>query len=208
VDFEIPQDIKDILREIDEFIEDQIKPLQAEDDNNRFFDKRREYARTDFENDGTPRKDWEDLLDEMRRRADKAGLLRYSLPKRYGGRDGTNLGMAVIREHLAAKGLGLHNDLQNESSVVGNFPTVKMWENYGSEAQKKQFLDGMFSGETRVAFGLTEPGHGSDASWLETRPMTSCSRERPVRKASRRASVASSCRWRPRASRSISCGGR
>jgi len=169
VDFDIPQDIKDILQEIDAFIEDQIKPLQNEDDNNRFFDHRREYARTDFENGGVPRKDWEDLLAEMRRRADKAGLLRYALPKRYGGRDGTNLGMAVIREHLAAKGLGLHNDLQNESSVVGNFPTIKMWENYGTEAQKKQFLDGMFTGETRVAFGLTEPGHGSDASWLETR---------------------------------------
>ena len=169
MDFEIPQDIKDILLEIDDFIEDQIKPLQAEDDNERFFDHRREFARTDFENGGTPRKDWEDVLAEMRRRSDKAGLLRYALPKRYGGRDGTNLGMAVIREHLAAKGLGLHNDLQNESSVVGNFPTVKMWENYGTDAQKKQFLDGMFSGESRVAFGLTEPGHGSDASWLETR---------------------------------------
>ena len=44
----------------------------------------------------------------------------------YGGRDGTNLAMAIIREHLAAKGLGLHNDLQNESSIVGNFPTVMM----------------------------------------------------------------------------------
>ena len=32
--------------------------------------------------------------------------------------------MAIIREHLAHKGLGLHNDLQNESSIVGNFPTV------------------------------------------------------------------------------------
>jgi alkylation response protein AidB-like acyl-CoA dehydrogenase len=169
MDFEIPSDIQDILKEIDQFIEDEIKPLEQQDDNIRFFDHRREYARTDYENGGVPRKDWEALLAEMRRRADKAGLLRYPLPKRYGGRDGTNLGMAVIREYLAAKGLGLHNDLQNESSVVGNFPTVKMWENYGSEAQKRQFLDGMFTGETRVAFGLTEPDHGSDASWLETR---------------------------------------
>ena len=30
-----------------------------------------------------------------------------------------HLAMAVIRHHLAAKGLGLHNDLQNESSIVG-----------------------------------------------------------------------------------------
>ncbi len=169
MDFDIPQDIQEILREIDDFIDAEIKPLEQQDDNMRFFDHRREYARTDFENGGVPRKDWEDLLAEMRRRADKAGLLRYALPKRYGGRDGTNLGMAVIREYLAAKGLGLHNDLQNESSVVGNFPTVKMWERYGSDSQKTQFLDGMFTGQTRVAFGLTEPDHGSDASWLETR---------------------------------------
>jgi alkylation response protein AidB-like acyl-CoA dehydrogenase len=169
MDFEIPQDIKDLLKDLDEFIETEIKPLEEEDDNIRFFDHRREYARTDFENGGVPRKDWEELLSEMRRRADKAGFLRYGIPAKYGGRDGTNLAMAVIREHLAAKGLGLHNDLQNESSVVGNFPTIKMWERYGSEEQKCEFLDGMFEGKTRVAFGLTEPDHGSDASWLETK---------------------------------------
>ena len=30
-------------------------------------------------------------------------------------RGGTNLGMAIIREHLASKGLGLHNDLQKRA---------------------------------------------------------------------------------------------
>jgi alkylation response protein AidB-like acyl-CoA dehydrogenase len=169
MDFEIPQDIKELLKDLDEFIEAEIKPLEQEDDNIRFFDHRREWARTDWENDGVPRKEWEDLLAEVKRRADKAGFLRYAVPARHGGRDGTNLGMAIIREHLAAKGLGLHNDLQNEHSIVGNFPTIKMWENYGTEEQKREFLDGMFTGKNRVAFGLTEPNHGSDASWLETR---------------------------------------
>jgi acyl-CoA dehydrogenase len=169
MDFDIPQDVEDLLRDLDEFIEAEIKPLEQQDDNIRFFDHRREYERTDFENGGVPRKEWEDLLSEMRRRADKAGFLRYGIPKQYGGRDGTNQAMAIVREHLAAKGLGLHNDLQNESSIVGNFPTIKMWERYGSEEQKREFLDGMFTGKTRVAFGLTEPNHGSDASWLETR---------------------------------------
>jgi alkylation response protein AidB-like acyl-CoA dehydrogenase len=168
MDFDIPPDIQKLLDDLDDFIESEIKPLEQQDDNIRFFDHRREYARTDFENGGVPRREWDELLAEMRRRADRAGFLRYGIPARYGGRDGTNLAMAIIREHLAAKGLGLHNDLQNESSVVGNFPTIKMWENYGSEEQKKEFLEGMFTGETRVAFGLTEPNHGSDASWLET----------------------------------------
>jgi acyl-CoA dehydrogenase len=169
MDFEIPEDVQQLLKDLDDFIEAEIKPLEQEDDNIRFFDHRREWARTDFENGGVPRKEWEELLGEMRRRADKAGFLRYGVPAKYGGRDGSNLGMAVVREHLAAKGLGLHNDLQNESSVVGNFPTIKMWERYGTEEQKTEFLEGMFTGKTRVAFGLTEPGHGSDASWLETK---------------------------------------
>ena len=95
MDFTIPEEIQDLLRQIDQFIEDEIKPLEQQDDNMRFFDHRREFARTDFENGGTPRKDWEDLLAEMRRRADRAGFLRYALPTKYGGKGGTNLGMAT-----------------------------------------------------------------------------------------------------------------
>jgi alkylation response protein AidB-like acyl-CoA dehydrogenase len=76
--------------------------------------------------------------------------------------------MAIIREHLAAKGLGLHNDLQNESSIVGNFPTVLMMRDFGTEEQKKEWMPGFLDGTKRLAFGLTEPNHGSDATYLET----------------------------------------
>lgn len=169
MDFEIPRDITDYLTVLDDFIEKEIKPLEQQDDNIRFFDHRREHARTDWDNQGLPRHDWEELLGEMRRRADAAGHLRYALPKEYGGQDGSNLGMAVIREHLAAKGLGLHNDLQNESSIVGNFPTVLMFRDFGTEEQKAKYLEGSLKGDVRVAFGLTEPDHGSDATWMETR---------------------------------------
>ena len=111
---------------------------------------------------------YEDLLREMRRRAAKAGYLHMALPKEYGGRDLPNLTMAIIREHLATKGLGLHNDLQNEHSIVGNFPLVAMFETFGTEEQKREFISGGFEGTRRVAFGLTEPDHGSDATWMET----------------------------------------
>jgi hypothetical protein len=73
-----------------------------------------------------------------------------------------------VREHLAAKGLGLHNDLQNESSIVGNFPTVHMMVELGSAEQRAEFLAGLIAGTHRLGFGLTEPDHGSDATWLET----------------------------------------
>ena len=76
--------------------------------------------------------------------------------------------MAIIREHLATKGLGLFNDLQNESSIVGNFPTVLMMRDHGTEAQKAEWMPGFLDGTRRLAFGLTEPNHGSDATFLET----------------------------------------
>ena len=134
----------------------------------QYFDHRREYARTDWENGGVPQRAWEDLLDEMRRRADAAGWLRYGLPSKFGGRDGTNLDMAIIREHLAHKGLGLHNDLQDESSIVGNFPQVIMMDRFGTDEQKEEWGEALLTGERSMAFGLSEPDHGSDATWLET----------------------------------------
>jgi len=168
VDFELPVDLTQRLAALDEFIEREIKPLQEQDDNIRFFDHRREYARTDFENGGVPRREWEELLGEMFRRADAAGWLRYGLPKEVGGSDGSNFDMAVIREHLAHKGLGLHNDLQNESSVVGNFPFAHMMLEFGTKEQKDEFLEPMLARKKRIGFGLTEPEHGSDATWMET----------------------------------------
>ena len=169
MDFDIPADIQATLDGLDAFIEAEIVPLQHADDNMRFFDHRREWARTDFDNDGVPRAEWEALLAEMRRRADAAGWLRWALPAEFGGHDASNLEMAIIREHLARRGLGLHNDLQNESSIVGNFPTVLMMRDFGTPDQIAEWMPGFLDGSRRLAFGLTEPEHGSDATYMETR---------------------------------------
>ncbi len=168
MDFALPQELVAYLAELDQFIADEIKPLEQQDDNIRFFDHRREYARTDFENEGLPRHEWELLLREASIRADKAGHWRFSAPKKYGGKDGSNLWMAVIRDHFTQMGLGLHNDLQNEHSIVGNFPFVNMFEHFGTAEQQEEFILGGFERRRRVAFGLTEPDHGSDATHMET----------------------------------------
>jgi acyl-CoA dehydrogenase len=168
VDFELPKDLAEYLDELDRFIEDEIEPLEQQDDNVRFFDHRREDARTDWERGGLPNEEWEALLAEMRRRADAAGHYRYAFPKEYGGRDGTNLGMAVIREHLARRGLGLHNDLQNESSIVGNNVGLLLMIHYGTDQQRERWIDDLAEGRRGFAFGITEPEHGSDATHMET----------------------------------------
>ena len=169
MDFALPPDLTAYLAELDAFIEAEIAPLQAKDDNERFFDHRREHARTDWDNDGLPRPEWEALLKEARERADRAGHYRFAWPRELGGREGSQLWMAVIREHLAAKGLGLFNDLQNEHSIVGNNPFVLMFREFATPEQFARDGDKLLKGEMITAFGLTEPNHGSDATFMETR---------------------------------------
>ncbi|KUJ18749.1 acyl-CoA dehydrogenase-like protein [Mollisia scopiformis] len=166
--FALPPDLITYLQNLDKFIEDKITPLQNSNDNNRFFDHRRENSRTDWAAGGLPTTEWEDLLSQARQLADEAGFYRFCLPSEYGGQNGGNLWMAVIRMHLAKKGLGLFNDLQNEHSVVGNFPDVLMVREFGTEEQKEIFIRGRLEGKVGFAFGLTERGHGSDATHMST----------------------------------------
>lgn len=168
MDFDIPAELQAFLEEVDAFIEAKIKPLEAKDDNMRFFDHRREDARTDWERGGLPNEEWDALLYEAKRLAIEAGIFSYPFPAEHGGRDGNNLGMAIIREYLAAKGLGLHNDLQNEHSVVGNNVGLLLLLEYGSEEQQAEWLDGVKNATKGFALGITEPDHGSDATHMET----------------------------------------
>jgi acyl-CoA dehydrogenase len=168
MDFDLPPELAAYLAELDTFIEAEIKPIENRDDNIRFFDHRREHARTDWDNGGLPRVEWEDLLAEARAVADKAGHYRFAWPESMGGKGGSNLAMAVIREHLAARGLGLHNDLQNEHSIVGNNPFILLFKEFATPEQYARDGDAVMSGAMRTVFGLTEPNHGSDATFMET----------------------------------------
>ena len=52
MDFNLPKSFLDYLLELDDFIEREIKPLEQQDDNIRFFDHRCEGARTDWHRGG------------------------------------------------------------------------------------------------------------------------------------------------------------
>ena len=165
---ELPTHLQEFLEELDTFIEAEIRPLEEQDDNIRFFDHRREHARTDWDRDGLPDETWEALLAQARRRSDEAGIYRYTLPKVHGGRGGSNFDMAVIREHMASQGLGLHNDLQTEHSVVSNNVGLLLMIEYGTEQQKEEWLEALAQDRASFSFGITEPNHGSDATHMET----------------------------------------
>ena len=181
LDFEIPQEVQDFLDKLDAFINEKILPLQHKGDNNRFFDHRREFARTDYEGGGLPRAEWDALLGEARKLADEAGFYRFGYPKEFGGSGSKdlNLYMCAIRYHLASHpvyggGLGLANDLQTEHSMVGNNPFMIMVKEYGTKEQQETIIPAMLKGEFRTTFGLTEIYHGSDATHMDTvaKPIT------------------------------------
>ncbi|MEM8489703.1 MAG: acyl-CoA dehydrogenase family protein [Pseudomonadota bacterium] len=157
-----------LLQDLDAFVDSTLRPLEQQERNQKFFDHRREFARTDLEREGQPAEEWEALLGQARALSREAGFYALALPQVYGGSDASNLEMAVIREHLAAKGLGLHCDLQNEHSAVGNFPVTLALRDFGTEQQRESLIPGSISGEVAIAFGLTEPEHGSDATWMKT----------------------------------------
>ena len=167
MDMSLPEDVTAFLTRLDAFIDARIVPLQEE--HPQYFDQRREFARTDVERGGVPTAAWRELLGEARRRADEAGFYRYPLPAELGGQDGTNVAMAAIREHLAHRGPGLHAELGHEASVVANLPLALVLHEFGTAEQKEAHLERHVAGGLELAFGLTEPDHGTDATWMETR---------------------------------------
>jgi len=166
LDFDIPQDLRNLLREIDLFVERELVPLEQA--HPQFFDHRREHARTDWEGGGIPTKEYEAVVREARNRCDKAGFLRLGLPKSVGGQEASNLAVVIIREHLSARGIGLQGNLHDEQSVVPSIPMVHLMNKFGTPEQKARYLEGLVTGDDFLAFALTEPDHGSDATWLET----------------------------------------
>ncbi|KAL1897464.1 hypothetical protein Sste5346_004202 [Sporothrix stenoceras] len=181
MNFELPSDVQDFLSRIDAFINKTILPLQHSDDNDRFFDYRRESSRTQWDNDGLPKKEWEALLRKTKRLADDAGFYRFAVPPEYGGSGSKslNLHMCAVRYHLTSHpvyggGVSLANDLQSEHSIVGNIPFIILIYHYGTQEQKNTLIPAAISGDCKATFGLTEIHHGSDATHMDTvaRPIT------------------------------------
>src|SRR5262245_31846252 len=92
----------------------------------------------------------------------KAGYLAALIPQEYGG---VGLGMmeaAIILEEINHSG-GNAGACHAQMYIMG---TVLR---HGSEAQKRQYLPKIATGELRLqAFGVTEPNSGSDTTKLQT----------------------------------------
>jgi butyryl-CoA dehydrogenase len=94
----------------------------------------------------------------------KLGFFGLPVPEEYGGSgaDFTSLCVAIEEIGRADQSMGI----TLEAAVgLGINPILT----YGTEAQKQQWLPALAAGERLAAFGLTEPGAGSDAGSTRTR---------------------------------------
>src|SRR5438270_6817851 len=86
------------------------------------------------------------------------GLFGLPFPEEYGGMGGDFLALCLAIEELARADSSVAITL--EAAVgLGSMPLYRL----GTDDQKERWLPALCRGEQLAAFGLTEPGGGSDA---------------------------------------------
>ena len=97
------------------------------------------------------------------RQMGEMGLFGLPFPEQYGGMGGDYFTLCLALEELARVDQSVAITLEAGVSL-GAMPVFR----FGTEAQKQQWLPSLTAGTALGAFGLTEPGAGSDAGGTRT----------------------------------------
>ncbi|MGW3489699.1 acyl-CoA dehydrogenase family protein [Streptomyces sp. NPDC001054] len=100
---------------------------------------------------------------EIVREMGRMGLFGLPFPEEYGGMGGDYLALGLALEELARVDSSVAITLEAGVSL-GAMPIHL----FGTEEQKREWLPRLCAGELLGAFGLTEPGAGSDAGGTRT----------------------------------------
>jgi acyl-CoA dehydrogenase len=95
--------------------------------------------------------------------AAKLGIVGPRISQQYGGSGADMLSAVIISEELVAVGASVG------ICLCGAATGAEMLEEYGTETQKRQYLEPITSGDLISAIAITEPNVGSDVASLETR---------------------------------------
>ena len=109
-----------------------------------------------------PRARAREPLTELWKDAGQSGFVGLNLPEQYGGGGAGMYELAIVGEELNAAGCGLL--MMVVSPAINGTIIVR----YGTEEQKQRWLPGIASGETIMAFGVTEPDAGSNTHKITT----------------------------------------
>jgi alkylation response protein AidB-like acyl-CoA dehydrogenase len=139
IDHRLPEEYTDLRKTVEEFAREQVAPVIGE-----------LYEREEFPYD---------LVAQMGR----MGLFGLPFPEQYGGMDGDYFALCLALEELARVDSSVAITLEAGVSL-GAMPIFR----FGSDALKAEWLPELCAGNRLAAFGLTEPGGGSDAGATRT----------------------------------------
>ncbi|GAA4595280.1 alkylation response protein AidB-like acyl-CoA dehydrogenase [Actinoplanes octamycinicus] len=140
VDFRLDADLAELRDNVRRFAREQVAPVIAD-----------HYEKKTFPY-------------ELVRQMGAMGLFGLPFPEQYGGMGGDYFALCIALEELARVDSSVAITLEAAVSL-GAMPIFR----FGTDAQRKQWLPQLTSGEALGAFGLTEPGSGSDAAGIKTR---------------------------------------
>ena len=154
MDLDIPERLVPIRDKIDQFVKAKIDPVVAE-----------YYEQIDVGDRWSLTDRQTELLEGLKAEAREVGLWNFFLPESQGGAGVSNLEYAHLAEVMA------RNPLASEvfNCAAPDTGNMEVLERYGTEAQKKQWLEPLLDGKIRSAFAMTEPDvASSDATNIAT----------------------------------------
>jgi acyl-CoA dehydrogenase len=143
IDFEIPQEAKDIREKVRKFVQDECIPAEKELEHRPF----------------------KEVLAELRAKARSQGLWCPFIPPEWGGMGLGPLANALVQMELGESHLGaLALNTQGPDDA-----TMLTILTHGTDYQKEKFLKPLLNGEKRVCYSMTEKAAGADATGMRTK---------------------------------------
>jgi alkylation response protein AidB-like acyl-CoA dehydrogenase len=159
MDFAEPEIVRALTKQIDRFLETEVKPLEEEYD--QFLGEDAERHRVD--GDGHPVQPFVEVREEVQHRSVEAGFYAMHMPKEVGGGGLSMLEYSMVVEHVENRHPnGFHDMIQDVLSV-----NASLLPCYEDEYLREKYFEPVMTADKHIAFGLTEPEHGSDATWLD-----------------------------------------
>lgn len=108
-------------------------------------------------------KSWQGFSPEFSSALAERGWIGMVWPKRYGGQNKTALERYVVLEELLAAGAPV------AAHWIGDRQSGPLLLRYGTEDQRRRFINPIARGEAYYCIGMSEPDSGSDLSSMRTR---------------------------------------
>ena len=154
MDLGVSANVAPLLAEVKQFIDEEIRPVEAD-----YFGDIDVGNRWEFTSRQT------DIMEGLKGKAKAKGLWNFFLTDSESGSGLNTVEYAYLAEEMGKS----HMAAEVFNCAAPDTGNMEVLHKYGTEAQKKQWLEPLLNGEIRSAFSMTEPGvASSDATNIST----------------------------------------